>query len=276
MSYQKHRCIIEIVHKGKLEDGRKSEEESTENWQAGLLERLLFRFGISRNVRSIIQCQVCDCVHSFNLNRFCMKPKKDAPRKPHIIFVSTTLRFAVFALGSSAYPNFCSFGKFLDNILGELGGERLMKIVLGDDLCGQEQEFRKWACEVFKTACECFCLDLNEMSEASMSLKSETLTKENTRFQPIKDFNIPLNALLSKYHNKTVQACRVKNKPLNLHGGASSERSTVLVEILIDSVSKVLSNNRTREKANTPKLCSFARLTARLAAEKFLHNFHSC
>lgn len=87
----------------------------------------------------------------------------------------------MFALGSSAYPNFCSFGKFLDNILGELGGERLMKIVLGDDLCGQEQEFRKWACEVFKTSCEVFCLDLNDMSEASMSLKSETLTKENTR-----------------------------------------------------------------------------------------------
>lgn len=150
---------------------------------------------------------------------------------------SLLLRFAVFALGSSAYPNFCSFGKFLDNIVGELGGERLMKIVLGDDLCGQEQEFRKWACEVFKTSCDVFCLDTNEMSEASMSLKSETLTKENTRFQAIKDFNIPLSALLSKYHNKQVQACKVKNKPINLHGTATSERSTVLVEIIIDSVS---------------------------------------
>lgn len=172
----------------------------------------------------------------------------------------------MFALGSSAYPNFCSFGKFLDNILGELGGERyylfifissknfifisflflinqilqrLMKIVLGDDLCGQEQEFRKWACEVFKTSCEVFCLDMNDVSEASMSLKSETLTKENTRFQPVKDFHISLSELLSKYHhNKRVQACKVKNKPINLHGGASTERSTVLVEILIDSVSK--------------------------------------
>lgn len=150
---------------------------------------------------------------------------------------STSHRFAVFALGSSAYPNFCSFGKFVDNILGELGGERLMKIVLGDDLCGQEQEFRKWACLVFKTSCEVFCLDVNEMSEASMSLKSETLTKENTRLQVVKDLNIPLSALLSKYHNKKVQACRVKNKPINLHGGATSERSTVLVEIIIDSVS---------------------------------------
>jgi hypothetical protein len=30
----------------------------------------------------------------------------------------------------------------------------------------------------------------------------------------------------------------VKNKPINLHGGASTERSTVLVEIIIDSVCK--------------------------------------
>lgn len=81
---------------------------------------------------------------------------------------------------------------------------------------------------------------MNEMSEASMSLKSETLTKENTRFQSVKDFNIPLSALLSKYHNKVVQACKVKNKPINLHGGAMSERSTVLVEILIENVSHPL------------------------------------
>lgn len=155
----------------------------------------------------------------------------------------------MFALGSSAYPNFCSFGKFVDNILGELGGERLTKIVLGDDLCGQEQEFRKWAREVFKTSCEVFCLDLNDMSEASMSLKSETLTKENTRFQPVSDFNIPLSATLSKYHNKIIRACKVKNKPINLHGGATSERSTILVEIIIDSVSRGgsrLSHERTQ------------------------------
>lgn len=115
-----------------------------------------------------------------------------------------------------------------------------MKIVLGDDLCGQEQEYRKWACEVFKTSCEVFCLDLNDIS---MSLKSETLTKENTRFQPVKDAKTSLSSLLSKYHNKTVHACRVKSKPMNLHGDSSSERSTVLVEIIIDSVSLLLSRH---------------------------------
>jgi len=38
----------------------------------------------------------------------------------------------------------------LDNILGDLGGERLLKMATGDEMCGQEQTFRKWAPEVFK------------------------------------------------------------------------------------------------------------------------------
>jgi nitric-oxide synthase len=143
------------------------------------------------------------------------------------------IRFAVFALGSSAYPNFCSFGKFVDNLLGELGGERLMKIVLGDDLCGQEHEFRKWGCDVYRKSCEAFCLDLNDHCE--MSLKGEALTKENTRFLAVKDASIPLNVLLSKYHNKKVHACRAKSRPINLHGLA--EKNTILLKITIDDVS---------------------------------------
>lgn len=59
-------------------------------------------------------------------------------------------RFAVFALGSSAYPNFCAFGQYVDNLLGELGGERLLKMSSGDEMCGQEQAFTKWAPQVFR------------------------------------------------------------------------------------------------------------------------------
>lgn len=58
-------------------------------------------------------------------------------------------RFAVFGLGSSAYPNFCAFGSYVDNLLGELGGERLIKLSKGDEMCGQEQAFKKWATDVF-------------------------------------------------------------------------------------------------------------------------------
>lgn len=62
----------------------------------------------------------------------------------------SNVRFAVFALGSSAYPNFCAYGNFLNKILGELGGERLMDIAYGDEICGQEHSFSKWAPEIFK------------------------------------------------------------------------------------------------------------------------------
>lgn len=63
---------------------------------------------------------------------------------------SISHRFAVFGLGSSAYPNFCAFGVYVDNLLGELGGERLVKVTNGDEMCGQETAFKKWAAEVFK------------------------------------------------------------------------------------------------------------------------------
>lgn len=58
----------------------------------------------------------------------------------------------MFALGSSAYPNFCAFGKYVDNLLSELGGERLMKLTCGDELAGQEQSFKQWAAEVFNVS----------------------------------------------------------------------------------------------------------------------------
>lgn len=52
-------------------------------------------------------------------------------------------------MGSSAYPNYCSFGKYLNGIMEELGGTRIMDIVCGDELAGQEKAFRKWAPNVF-------------------------------------------------------------------------------------------------------------------------------
>jgi nitric-oxide synthase len=145
----------------------------------------------------------------------------------------------VFALGSSAYPNFCSFGKYIDNILGELGGERLMKLSCGDEMCGQEQEFHKWAPTIFKIACDTFCLDVDDMNNKSICLKSELLTIETIRLSPATeaDKNETLDKLLSKYHSKKVKICQVKQRPMCLHGnGKNSDRATVLVEIIATGV----------------------------------------
>ena len=62
------------------------------------------------------------------------------------------LRFAVFALGSSAYPNFASFGIYVDKCLSDLGGERIKGLACGDEMHAQEQTFKKWAKELFQVS----------------------------------------------------------------------------------------------------------------------------
>ncbi|XP_063238129.1 nitric oxide synthase, salivary gland [Bacillus rossius redtenbacheri] len=138
----------------------------------------------------------------------------------------SNVRFAVFALGSSAYPNFCAFGKYVDNLLGELGGERLLKMVQGDEMLGQDQAFRKWAPEVFTTACETFCLDDDAILEATKSLRAPTLSAATVRLLEAEER--PLAEALSKCHGKDIIACKVLGKR-NLHG--NDARTTMLVEV---------------------------------------------
>ncbi|KAG5898095.1 hypothetical protein JTB14_027452 [Gonioctena quinquepunctata] len=136
------------------------------------------------------------------------------------------LKFAVFALGSSAYPNFCSFGQYVDKLLGELGGERLLKMASGDELSGQEQAFRKWAPQIFKVACETFCLDDDTFLEATMTLQSESLTAQNVRF--VESKATPTSDGLSKCHNKKASVSKLLRRT-NLHGENCS-KTTLLLE----------------------------------------------
>jgi len=80
------------------------------------------------------------------------------------------LRYSVFGLGSRAYPNFCAFARSLDKIIRELGGEPVLKMGEGDELCGQEESFKVWAKDVFKAACDSFCVGEEITKEASQSL----------------------------------------------------------------------------------------------------------
>ena len=51
-------------------------------------------------------------------------------------------RYAVFGLGSRAYPNFCTFAHTCDNLLSALGAETIIPCGEGDELCGQEESFQ--------------------------------------------------------------------------------------------------------------------------------------
>ncbi|KAK3750619.1 hypothetical protein QZH41_003100 [Actinostola sp. cb2023] len=96
-----------------------------------------------------------------------------------------SLRYSVFGLGSRAYPNFCAFAKSADKIIQELGGEQIFKMGEGDELCSQEESFKTWARNVFKAACETFCIgeDVNTAeADASLNTISGGWSPEKYRF----------------------------------------------------------------------------------------------
>lgn len=142
----------------------------------------------------------------------------------------SNVRFAVFALGSSAYPNFCNFGKYVDKLLGDLGGERIHDLATGDEMCGQDQAFRKWASGVFNVSCETFCLDDDEtLQEAKRALGTVALSEETVRFAPPEVRPPTLQVALKTALNKKFIQCVVKaNKDL---GDGSSERSTIFIDM---------------------------------------------
>lgn len=140
----------------------------------------------------------------------------------------SNVRFAVFALGSSAYPNFCAFGRYVDNLLGELGGERLLRLAQGDEMCGQEQAFRKWAHDTFAVACETFCLDDDEtLLEVALSLGADAVSASTVRF--VEADPQPLAKALSKCHNRNVTTCNMLRKTnlSSIHSGGK----TLLLEL---------------------------------------------
>ena len=60
----------------------------------------------------------------------------------HDIYLFWRSRYAVFGLGSRAYPNFCTFAHTCDNLLKDLGAQQIVQCGEGDELCGQEESFQ--------------------------------------------------------------------------------------------------------------------------------------
>ncbi|XP_071038207.1 nitric oxide synthase-like protein isoform X4 [Parasteatoda tepidariorum] len=140
----------------------------------------------------------------------------------------SNVRFAVFALGSSAYPNFCSFGRYVDSMLGELGGERMVKMGTGDELCGQEYTFSQWAQEAFQVACDVFYVgdDIN-LSDVKASLQSNTTwSPEKVRLVEVPE-PTDICAGVSKGTNRKVVPCILKERKVLFH--EEDSRKTLLI-----------------------------------------------
>ncbi|XP_034647278.1 nitric oxide synthase, brain [Trachemys scripta elegans] len=141
------------------------------------------------------------------------------------------VRFSVFGLGSRAYPHFCAFARAVDTLLEELGGERILRMGEGDELCGQEESFRTWAKKVFKAACDVFCVgdDVN-IEKANNSLISNDRSWKRSKFRLTYVAEAPeLTQGLYSIHKKRVYAARLLTRQ-NLQSPKSS-RSTIFLRL---------------------------------------------
>ncbi|XP_066546931.1 nitric oxide synthase 3 isoform X2 [Amia ocellicauda] len=139
-----------------------------------------------------------------------------------------TMRFSVFGLGSRAYPHFCAFAHAVDTRFEELGGERILEMGEGDELCGQEESFRNWAKGVFKAACETFCVgEESELEEEEDVFSSEW--QPHTYRTVIRATPTTIVTALSQLHKKKVFEAKVISTH-NLQCDKSS-RATVLVKL---------------------------------------------
>ncbi|XP_069066864.1 nitric oxide synthase 3 isoform X1 [Pleurodeles waltl] len=140
-----------------------------------------------------------------------------------------TLRFSVFGLGSRAYPHFCAFGHAVDTRLEELGGERILKMGEGDELCGQEESFRIWANEVFKAACDTFCVGDDVQVDGKDFFTAKSSWKRHKHRLSLHSSAPDLLTGLSQLHRRKVFSSTFISKK-NLQSSNSS-RSTILVRL---------------------------------------------
>ncbi|KAL4224321.1 Nitric oxide synthase [Mactra antiquata] len=145
----------------------------------------------------------------------------------------SNVRFSVFGLGSSAYPNFCAFAHYVDNMFGDLGAERICKTSEGDELCGQEESFRTWAKEVFKAACDTFCTgDERAMMDATgtLSTTDHSWTPDTFRVTPgVAEKRSDIASMLSTVHGKNVIPCKFLER--TQLQSEDSDRQTMLIKI---------------------------------------------
>lgn len=87
----------------------------------------------------------------------CLSSPHEAPpiAPPHLMPTPFSSRYAVFGLGSRAYPNFCTFAHTCDNLLKDLGAEQICSCGEGDELCGQEESFQFWLRQCYQVGVVC-------------------------------------------------------------------------------------------------------------------------
>ncbi|KAL5016525.1 hypothetical protein ScPMuIL_006114 [Solemya velum] len=155
----------------------------------------------------------------------------------------SNVRYSVFGLGSRAYPKFCAFAYYMDNVFNQLGADRICKLAEGDELCGQEESFRQWAKKVFEVACETFCVG-NDFSlkdaTSALAMTDYSWSPDKFRLTPVDNEKEPdLCEALSQLNGKHVLQCRLLQRT-QLQSPKSS-RQTFLMRLDITQSDSELS-----------------------------------
>ncbi|XP_019401132.1 PREDICTED: nitric oxide synthase, inducible [Crocodylus porosus] len=139
------------------------------------------------------------------------------------------IRYAVFGLGSTMYPEFCAFAHAIDQKLAQLGASQITTTGEGDELNGQEEAFRAWAVNAFKTACEIFEVrGKNSIQVPKMYTCDDSWNPKNYRV--VYDSQaLHLSKGLADIHAKNVIPMKLTFRQ-NLQSSKSS-RVTILVKL---------------------------------------------
>ncbi|XP_023681440.1 nitric oxide synthase 1-like [Paramormyrops kingsleyae] len=157
-----------------------------------------------------------------------LKRPPSAPSMTDSVGPLGTLRFSVFGLGSRAYQHFCAFAHAVDTCLEELGGERILEMGVGDELSSQEEAFRTWAKDVFKVACDTFCIADDSQLDKEDDIFSCQWEADTYRVS-VTSTHTDVSTALSKLHKKQVSVATIISTQ-NLQSEQSS-RITLLVKL---------------------------------------------
>ncbi|OQV13497.1 Nitric oxide synthase, brain [Hypsibius exemplaris] len=141
------------------------------------------------------------------------------------------LRSAVFGVGSSAYPQFCTFARQIDRSLTRLGADCILPIHTGDEVNGQDRSFKEWATEIYEVACDEFGIaDSATTSVSAMSERDNSWSRGTARLLEGEwddEFKNPQHVVsdaLGKTHRKDVKVCTLIGKE-NLQSDASTRQT---------------------------------------------------
>uniref|UniRef100_A0A672IEB6 Nitric oxide synthase n=1 Tax=Salarias fasciatus TaxID=181472 RepID=A0A672IEB6_SALFA len=156
------------------------------------------------------------------------------------------LTFSVFGLGSRAYPHFCAFAHAVDTLLEELGGERILRMGEGDELCGQEESFRTWAKKVFKKAHDSLISNDRSWKKSKFRLTYTAEAPAVNELEHAEDVTAPFPKSLISFRSRSTIFVRLHSnnhdslsyKPgdhLGIFPGNHEDLVTALIDKLEDS-----------------------------------------